>query len=191
MLIGLSGKAGVGKTTVADMLAKKLGGKRVSFADALREEVTEYFDLGTLVGTREGKEVTVTMGLREMTVREVLQWWGNLRRETDYNYWVDVIDKLHRDMIYRCTREKTLEQIWIVDDVRFTNEAELIELGALFRIEPYPAWIKNCDWSDHPSETELDAYPEFGAIYKPKFGELEKVAKDIAKNVKIRLGSNR
>lgn len=51
-IIGLTGWAGVGKDTVADLLVAHLGFRKVAFADALRGEICEGFGIEPLYLTR-------------------------------------------------------------------------------------------------------------------------------------------
>ena len=44
-LIGIIGKMGTGESTLARILAERLGGKVYSFADALREEVSAEYGI--------------------------------------------------------------------------------------------------------------------------------------------------
>lgn len=85
-VIGLSGKIGCGKTTLADQLQTLFPwALRVSFADLVKEEVSETFGIplawcrstlgkATLVQVDAAWEASI--GRRVLTVRELLQWWG-------------------------------------------------------------------------------------------------------------------
>lgn len=172
LLIGLSGKMQTGKSTTANYLAHELGGAVVSFADALRDEVAYHFGLDRLLlRNSRYKGLSLMMGMRGMTVREILQWFGALRREQNPDYWI----------------ERTLATrppgIVIIDDVRYQNEAEAIRAagGYVFRLEPYPDWHPGVG-ADHVSETDLDGWT-FDAVYRPRFGKLEETAMDIARRV--------
>jgi hypothetical protein len=172
MIIGISGKMGTGKTTLAKHLVALMGGRVASFADELRLEVSELFEIpvSSLV-SRECKEnMTVAIGQRRMTVRELLQWWGALRRETDADYWVD-----------RLVASVGLRELVFVDDVRYYNEAAAIRAagGQVFRLDPYDGWLCGVG-SDHLSETDLDDGFAFDWRSGPAFGALQPLAEQLA-----------
>ena len=100
IVVGISGKIGTGKSTVAAMLSERLGDKCVvtSFAKKLKEEVAvEYGIDPKLFMNEEGKNTIIKCDDRfepplpkeEMTIREILQWYGSeYRRAQDEDYWV-------------------------------------------------------------------------------------------------------
>lgn len=124
-LIGLTGKAGCGKDTLADLVVGDSESK-IAFADALKSFCVEYLGLShDDAYTQEGK-----MRYNEfwgMTNREILQRVGTeaMRNGFDKDVWVKIA------MI---KIEKALNEgkIVVVSDCRFDNEAELIEgLGGI------------------------------------------------------------
>lgn len=172
MIIGISGKMGTGKTTLADLLVGTIGGKRISFADALRKEVADAFGIPeSMLGDRLYKEAgKVTVGNRVMTPRALMQWWGGMRRETDRDYW------LHK------TYSNIGGRLTVIDDVRYQNEARFIDNigGLLVRLEPYVGWEPG-GGAGHISETDLDnGGPQMHRFY-PAFGGLGEVAEKVAR----------
>ena len=182
MIIGISGKQGSGKSTLTELLLERLGPgwKRASLGDALKQEVSEVFNIPLdLMYTQEGKNTLVVIPRSVMDrypkvfkrttylVREVLQLWGtDVRRAEDPTYW---------------TRRLTAggENV-IVDDIRFIDEAEFIcsEGGWLFRLETFPGYVVPATGA-HASETDLDGYPGFDEVFRPEFGKLAEVADTI------------
>lgn len=60
MLIGISGKIGVGKTTLANEICKLSGFTRTAFGDVLKREVSERFGFDSqLCYSATGKEAVV------------------------------------------------------------------------------------------------------------------------------------
>lgn len=186
-IIGLSGKMGVGKTTVANMIKELVpGAERVAFGDLLKREVAERFDV-PLFTLYWNKNAELRAGVHRlsrgwpverpiMTARELLQWYGtDLIRAENPDYWIVAMREHLRSL-----RGVPLV---VIDDARFPNEAELVkELGGtLVRIEPYPAYAVSADVAGHASETALDDWQAWDMVFRPEFGEdrLRFVAKSI------------
>lgn len=172
IIIGLSGKIGVGKTAIADLLtACFFRGCRVAFADALKVEAAEIYGFDhALTKTAEGKDTIIQSALLpggSASVRQVLILHGQNRRSDDPGYWSEIM----------YTRLVQLAQLGcsaaIIDDVRFENEMDfLLKFGAgsiLVRIEPYPGWVPGQHAQDE-SETALDHEKRFDLILRPDFG---------------------
>lgn len=172
-MIGIAGKMGTGKTTLAKMLVCALGPgwERVSFGDAVKAEASTVFNFpiewcytevgkAAYVPTRE-----VTHEVDSMTVRRIMQYWGAKRRSEDPDYWVKAFDRtgVHPKMIF--------------DDVRHKNEYEYIDSrgGYSVRILPYPGWESRGAASNDISETALDGYVDWDMLFHPAYGGLERV----------------
>ena len=152
MIIGLTGAAGSGKDSVADILERSHGYQRIAFSDALYEEISTAFNVPIeFLKNRDTKEsptprlalgrctdqvfrktvirVCGVLGIEIMwewkwwSPRQILQWWGTeYRRAQCKTYWIEKV----RDRILSCATK----QDWVVTDVRFQNEAGLVqELG--------------------------------------------------------------
>jgi nucleoside-triphosphatase THEP1 len=167
IVIGISGKLGVGKSTIARHIVSKLDNWQIaSFADLLKQEAAEQFGLDVrLAYTEQGKASIISLpdGSRK-TLRELLQWYGtDVVRAKDRDYWV-------RSMTQHLDRVRSKVAGMIIDDVRFPNEANLVlrRQGFLVRIDPYPGYALA---SDHASETALDGYKGFRLKLRPNFGE--------------------
>jgi hypothetical protein len=184
MLIGISGKMSTGKTTLADRLEDIWPAMRIhrtAFAGPLKEEAASAYNFPLeYCYSQRGKDQIIfhpDLPSQSMTVRQILQWHGQKRREQDPHYWVkavylDLCTLTDRDMI-------------IIDDVRYPNEAKMIrELGGLtVRLNPYPSWAPG-PYADHISEIALDSH-RFDLEYTPDFGDLERVAIEIAHALEV------
>lgn len=168
-IIGISGKAGAGKDTLAKYLLLNLGNfKIVHFADLLKLGVQQLCGLDSwATNTQEGKMSTIPwLGI---TVRELLQKFGTAVREG-----------VHPDFWVKALLNKNIEENIIIADVRFPNEAEAIKNagGILIRVER-----KNAGAGDHISETALDNYNKWDIVIKNDYDldTLKEQAKTIVK----------
>ncbi len=141
MIIGISGKMGSGKDTIADYLAFKHGFKKVSFANELKIMCMKYFGF-----TEE--EVFQT---KPPEVRKALQGAGAMMRSIDPDFWINKLGAKTRDVPAN----------FVISDVRYLNEAVYVQkyLGFLIRVErPGNPMIVSDEAKNHLSETELDDY---------------------------------
>ena len=150
-IIGISGKAGAGKDTLAQMLVL---------------ELYRYGECRTVHFADVGKASEIKwLG---MTVRELLQKFGTAIREgVDPDFWVKSLFNIYED-----------KDFIIIPDVRFPNEAKAIKDrgGILIRIERNGAGAGN-----HISETALDDYKEWDYVINnnKSLEELKKMGKNI------------
>ena len=160
IIIGLSGLAGAGKDTVADLLVTHCGFRKLAFADALRNEISDAFQMEPLyLSHRDTKEhpmsalalnrcqndgfvgrMIIDEGERNNKLdlaaprspRQILQWWGtDYRRKQSPSYWTSQIGL----RIHHLSAEKTSGR-FVITDCRFDNEADLVRRhgGVLWQI---------------------------------------------------------
>jgi hypothetical protein len=181
-LIGIAGKAGVGKTTLANRLCEVLPGRwgRCSFADEVKVEASRKFGFPlTLAYSESGKEVKIPTGKwGTCTIREILQRYGtDMVRAEDPDHWVKKFGHVFAE-------REAGGQLTVVDDVRFPNEADWVleNGGYLVYLIPFGGWASG-PRAGHISETALDEYRGFSEFFMPKFGALEEVADTILREV--------
>lgn len=174
MIIGISGKAGSGKDTAAEMLEVIYGNPEITFeeycnkrynkfanintvhfADTLKEATQTLLHVGAWeTDTQKGKQTTITwLGI---TVREFLQKFGTCVREgIDNLFWI----------------KETFASIdgWenvIIADVRFPEEVQAIRerKGIIIRLERKDAGAGN-----HISEVALDDYKDWDVVIDNNF----------------------
>lgn len=165
MVIGLTGKMGAGKDTVADYLVENYGFTKVGFADALYTAVSTLFDITREQAERfkeEGYEcywakpsewpkITAT---HPVTMRQLLQRFGTDvgRDQFSLNLWTVLLEK-------RLAADP--ETDYVIKDVRFDNEAKMLtfldsEDGTII---PHAIWQivrPGYEGDSHKSEAGID-----------------------------------
>lgn len=153
MIIGITGQKGAGKDTIADYLVSEYGFIKVGFADALKGAVAQLFILTDeqVERFKENDAITIWANSKDfplvslttpLTMRIILQRMGTeVGRELfGENFWVHLlaakIDKV---------------QNYVIKDVRFENEADMVEnfAGHMWRVLR-PGY----EGDDHASEQE-------------------------------------
>lgn len=123
-LVGITGKAGAGKDTIADYLVREQGFNKLSFADTLKRMLA-------LAGmpeptNRDDKEKLIP-GF-EFTWREAAQKlgteWG---RALDPDIWIKILElRIQRETALDAAYPGVKPSRFVLSDVRFDNEAEMI-----------------------------------------------------------------
>lgn len=150
MIIGLSGLAGSGKTTVANILVKQHGFVRRPFAYPLKSMIASLgFDRDTLDGPAAGKEVPLEV-FGGRTLREAMQTlgteWG--RNQFGDDIWVKL-----------WLREANRLQRVVADDVRFANEAAAVRARGGIVVKLFREGAGTKSGAGHASEN-VDSVPE-------------------------------
>jgi hypothetical protein len=129
-IVGLTGRAGVGKDTLGKVLTQHHGYVRFAFADAMRSAL---LDLNPVVSYQRLQDVIEERGWdrakREFSeVRRLLQVFGTeVIRSRDEGFWISAVEREILCMAPIPTRI-------VVTDVRFDNEAQWV-LGLSHRNE--------------------------------------------------------
>tara|TARA_B100000676_G_scaffold114691_1_gene114219 strand:- start:42794 stop:43528 length:735 start_codon:yes stop_codon:yes gene_type:complete len=119
MVIGLAGVAGCGKDTFFDVLGESMSVKRVSLADALKQEANEWtlkhYGINAVTCSREDKE----------KIRPFLVLHAGMKRDTtNGRHWIDLVS--------RKIAINNSDYTTVITDIRF-NEYENDEVS----------WLKN------------------------------------------------
>jgi len=164
MLIGLSGKMGTGKNYIAEKVLPLVLSKFIHNAQYY------YMAFGDQIKVELGcrrPELTYDMLFEKKTrdVRQLLQQYGteNGRGVYGENIW---INSLNMWMEIHKSRTSNTNNIFVVTDVRFKNEADWIEAnnGILLRINAPSRnheriqQEESHEIQNHISETDLDNY---------------------------------
>ena len=150
MIIGVCGFIGSGKDTIADYLVNYHGFRRESFANSLKDAVSQVFgwDRVLLEGrtkqAREWREQvdpwwSERLNMPNLTPRWILQYWGT-----------EVCRKAFHDDIWIAALENKLRNSKddiVISDCRFPNEIKSIKNagGIVIRVKrgPEPEWYQD------------------------------------------------
>tara|TARA_R110000824_G_scaffold88360_15_gene217307 strand:- start:961 stop:1575 length:615 start_codon:yes stop_codon:yes gene_type:complete len=126
-IIGISGVAGAGKDLFYETLSEKVASQRFSLGDQLKKEIAPYclhhFGIDPLSCSREEKNL----------IRRCLVSHASLKRElTEGRYWINKVDPLVKDHIFRQFTDNSLGDFTCITDIRY-NQYENDEVS----------WLKN------------------------------------------------
>jgi len=119
IIVGMFGKAGSGKDTVADYICDKYNFVRMALADPLKESIKHMFCLDDYtVYNRKAREEPLP-DFPEWSVRKLFQFIGTdlMRKQFDDAFWAKLLNK----RIIKSQHPRI-----IVTDVRFPNEADYL-----------------------------------------------------------------
>jgi len=113
VVIGMIGKAGSGKDTVADYLVRMHCFKKIALADPLKKAVQAVFDVDDDIMYDRVKREEPLANWPEWSVRKLLQFVGTemFRNMVDQDVWVK-----------NCASRAVRQDFTVVSDVRFHNE---------------------------------------------------------------------
>ena len=154
IILGTGYRARTGKDTVGDYLEDRFGWYRTCFAASLKEATKAIYGWGDVHVYGEAKETLDPFW--EITPREALQKLGTeIRKTMRPDIWVKSVQR---------RIEIEPEANWIITDVRFPNEVEVIKKlgGFVIRIDrTYPDQIST---QGHESEHALDNFKAWDDI---------------------------
>ncbi len=163
-IVLISGKAGVGKTTLAGLLSKVVRENEDHMSVIMKQSIAWGV-----------KQVAVDMGwnqAKDAAGRRLLQGIGKIGRTYNLDVWVKIAHKSICDTQYHygSFEDTSLRYIW-VDDWRFRNEARFFkEQDYQFRIAlvkivaPDREILKGTPEALDISEVDLDDFTDFDII---------------------------
>lgn len=154
MIIGLSGVARSGKDTVADMLVKKRGYVKMSFADPIREAL---YTLNPNITVENMGVVSLSSAVDGMGW-EILKTYSSDIRPLMQRMGTEVGREMFGEdfWVKQAMRKAVQHELVVFSDVRYPNEADAIRAmgGQIIRIERIGVNAVN----GHASEHALGAY---------------------------------
>ncbi|MFA5757982.1 MAG: hypothetical protein WC942_01195 [Clostridia bacterium] len=210
-IVGISGLAGSGKDTVADLLLQKDGFIKISLADPIKRFARELwgFSIEQLWGSSEHRneqDLRYLCNGEYLTPRKVLQQIGTeCGRSLDFDVWIRYAIQMSQKALseqgkwsyskeiglelYDKTKHINCPEIIkgiIISDCRFVNELKYIKQsgGKLIRVIRPGAGLQG-EFGSHRSETELVSIPdsEFDIIIN-NIGTLEDL-KNIVNQINV------
>ena len=149
LIIGLCGRAGSGKTSVARFIEEKYGATRLSFAAPLKRMTKELFDF------------TDEQVYGEADVKETIDpRWGISPRTAMQRLGQSARDHLGESVWTEAALNKIGRQrgLFVIEDLRHLDEANTVSaIGYILRLHCSDS-ISN-DAGTHPSEVQVDQIP--------------------------------
>ncbi|MFT0547889.1 hypothetical protein ACMHYO_16360 [Allopusillimonas ginsengisoli] len=170
LIVGLTGRAGAGKDTAADVLCDAYQFYRFAFADPVRAEIVDAFGVDPSIFHISSKERKIealaidrctdrafatTMAKHGVSFsaarspREIMRWWGTeYRRAQQSHYWTRIAgDTLHNAL------RRGFRRI-VITDVRFSNEPAFVRYngGVIWKVNRAMAEQSP---TNHQSESEV------------------------------------
>jgi hypothetical protein len=178
MIIGIVGKAYVGKDTFAVMLAEELNKLQhppyvlMAYAGELKMRIQKDFDfsydqlwgnqkeINDLRYPKRGQGFSSNPG-DYWTPREIMQAYGEFYRTIDYDFWVKNLFKVIEDKEYKNV---------IITDCRHINEVEAVKEHGGLVIKIIRENKDTPHGATHISETALDEYTKYDFTIINNFG---------------------
>lgn len=170
IVIALTGKPGVGKDTIADLLAPSHGFERIAFADALRREICEAWliDLRVLTerATKEWPLPVLAIGMcrdvgfiswcheqgeslaNPRSPRWVMQNWGDYKRRFNPGHYADIVAR------WAFRQVGVSRSRMVVTDLRYPIELEALTMFSpiVLRVIRSNATVLDESTAQHSSE---------------------------------------
>ena len=185
MIIGVAGKIDSGKSLVCSILRNIADqyGKRVeikSFAYPIYRIVSDLTDISIEeIKRRKKNHVTVQVKDQVTNYRSIMQTIGNGLREYGHDdIWIDSLFGVDNQEAMRELTWKT--DWWIIEDLRYTNEAKRIKSlsGYVFQVVR-----DESENNSHVAENSLSAWSEWDLIINNNYKTVDEAKAEIHKEL--------
>lgn len=150
-LIALAGKAGYGKSTVANMIKSLPNANSsivISFADPIREHLKVMFPILTNEHFKDrALKVTPIEALNGNTPRQLMIMFGQSMRSVNPDVWVDAMEARIKQLKTKHNPYKKAFEYIVIDDLRMENELSMVRrlYGTVIHLERPEAPKSNYD----------------------------------------------
>jgi hypothetical protein len=165
LLIGLTGRAGAGKSTVAGYLENRWAWAQVALADPIVDMISALFDSADVpsgfMTERQLKEQATPLGYSYRHLAQTLGTeWG--RRTLHADFWTTIASRKVQQW------QRQGDDV-VVSDLRFSNEAAMVEAlgGVVVRIERQGLQPLAGATGAHESERQALAIPCHHVLHNP------------------------
>lgn len=176
-IIGLTGKAGVGKTTLAQYMVTHTAAHLESFSTPLKKALAEMtgLPLSIFYDAQEKEQLVDWIG---KTPRQMMQLFGTqfVRNMIHLDFWIlRMKQTLMAPLPAGCL-------FTVIDDIRFDNEADLIrDMGGVV-IHLRRDFNSACTGeTGHISECPIVMDPNDVIFHLPNYDDMEKYAESMGK----------
>jgi dephospho-CoA kinase len=186
-IIGITGKKFSGKDTLGKLFIN-YGYRKIAFADALKDTVKNIFDF-----TEEqvnGTQKEIVDEYWKKTPRQIMQFIGTdmfrnhmseLIPEIDKNIWCYVVKRKIEN-----AQQKNKNSLFVITDVRFPNEAEIIKNMGGVIIKITRDNIENSDV--HESENSINLI-NYNYVFENN-GSIEDLYKKVYEKLQMKYESD-
>lgn len=157
MIVGLGFAARIGKDTAADYLVRKYRFKKLAFAEPLKEAAKIIYGFTNEQVYGDLKEV-------------IDEFWNETPRQVLQTAGTNALRNHHRQDIWvMATKRKLIKEPntnWVISDVRFINEAEMIKSlgGFVIRVDANFPGQQHIKTGNHASEIGMLSYENWDWI---------------------------
>jgi hypothetical protein len=162
-IIGISGKAGHGKDTLAELLVREFGFYRRAFADALKIDAARFLLPGTTLDEQTLISICNQMKQHDEWRRFLQNAGVTMRWAHHPNYWVNRVFQ-HWEEVKEDKSRWGIRKGLVIPDVRYYNEAQRVKREGGLLVRVFRPNFDNGLTQEarlHSSECELDDYDGF------------------------------
>ncbi len=143
IVIGFAGYRRMGKSLSARLLTEALPSTEYTvvthnFAEPIRRFADQFLDLSITPEMTELDKESPIQRLREKSPRQIMQMTGDFFKSIHPDYFTNYM----RELIATYQAEPGKQAVFLIDDVRFEKEVELIKEfgGEIWRVKRFPTF---------------------------------------------------